>query len=203
MGFANSWGPQPSTLSFSPNIKFVNNNACNLGKDCYYCFRFYNIPEGIIEGAYMFDHCYNLNHNVKLPSTLQNIHNLFSYCENLNQKNLILQFNNVTDAVSMCYHCFNLPNLINPIIFNGTYNKNLREAFYDCYNLNCPYIYLGDNVYNAYDIFWQCGNLNCPIIFGNNCNFISYGGFNVFRYHLYNFNSIHILITSVLSSSGF
>ena len=190
MGFANSWGPQPSTLSFSPNIKFVNNNACNLGKDCYYCFRFYNIPEGIIEGAYMFDHCYNLNHNVKLPSTLQNIHNLFSYCENLNQKNLILQFNNVTDAVSMCYHCFNLPNLINPIIFNGTYNKNLREAFYDCYNLNCPYIYLGDNVYNAYDIFYQCGNLNCPIIFGNNCNFISYGGFNVFRYYLYNFNSL-------------
>ena len=86
MDFANSWSP-PSTLSFSPSVKFVNNNAYNLGGRSWSCFRFYNIPEGITNGALMFESCSDLNHNVKLPSTLQNACNLFTHCYNLNQKN--------------------------------------------------------------------------------------------------------------------
>lgn len=188
MGFASSLGP--STLSFSPSVKFVNNNAYNLGGHSWSCFRFYNIPEGITNGALMFESCSGLNHNVKLPSTLQNACNLFTHCYNLNQKNLKFQFNNIANAAYMCCYCSNLPNLTQPVIFDGNQNKDLHSAFYGCHNFNCPYIYLGDNVYNAYAMFYRCNNLNCPVTLGNNCNFNGYGNFNLFGYYLPNFNSL-------------
>lgn len=153
------------TLSFAPNVKFVNNNAYQTffgqGSTIY---RIYNLPEGITEAYQMFS-ASDINHNIKLPSTLQNIAGLFADCHYLNQKNLKVQFENVTNAASLFQGCTNLC-LETPIILNGQNVYNIDNAF--AFVKSVGDITFGNNIKYASRVFTN--NLNGYINIGNNFN---------------------------------